>query len=242
MGLVAVWLLRWRAVLKGGNGEARPRQRRRLTEGDVVLIREARAAGSRCDELAARFGLGASTVSLICIGRSWKRAGGPITREKADRTRPLADRFWDHVAKASPDDCWPWTDATDPDGYGLFFAKRRAIRANRFALELKLGRPLGPDELARHTCDNPPCCNPAHLNPGSVADNNSDTVKRERQSRGEEHARARLTETDVLSIRRLAGTTSFAALGRRFGVTGEAISAVVSGRCWKHVQDTAVQP
>src|ERR1035437_6125251 len=77
--------------------------------------------------------------------------------------------FWSKVDRlGGPDACWPWMGARDQDGYGLFrppkATRRPTQRAHRFALELKLGRPLAPGMQARHAvCDNPPCCNPAHL-------------------------------------------------------------------------------
>ena len=51
--------------------------------------------------------------------------GGP--RSRVDRvrrlnTRPLPHRdlFWSHVDRTTtPDGCWPWTGATDKNGYGV---------------------------------------------------------------------------------------------------------------------------
>jgi hypothetical protein len=43
-----------------------------------------------------------------------------VSRER----RPLAERFWEKVAKAGPDECWLWT-ASAPNGYGQVYAGRR---------------------------------------------------------------------------------------------------------------------
>jgi Fe-S-cluster-containing dehydrogenase component len=64
-----------------------------------------------------------------------------------------------------------------PGGYG----NTSWGTASRIALELALGRRLGLRyELACHHCDNPPCCNPAHLFAGSHKDNTQDAMRKGR--------------------------------------------------------------
>src|SRR5689334_17443152 len=33
---------------------------------------------------------------------------------------PLADRFWSHVSRGEPGECWLWTALRDEHGYGRF--------------------------------------------------------------------------------------------------------------------------
>lgn len=49
---------------------------------------------------------------------------------------------------------------------------------------------LAEGEVVRHTCDNPACCNPAHLIRGTVADNVADRVARGRSATGERNGRS----------------------------------------------------
>ncbi len=54
----------------------------------------------------------------------------------------------------------------------------RAARARTRGL-CSCGNLVGMD--ACHTCDNPPCCNPVHIQPGTASDNSRDMVAKGRQ-------------------------------------------------------------
>jgi DNA-binding NarL/FixJ family response regulator len=87
-----------------------------------------------------------------------------------------------------------------------------------------------------HRCDNPPCCNPRHLFLGTTAANVADRDAKQRQARGERIALARLTEESVREIRRLqARGFLHREIARQFNVSRPTISAVCSGRTWRHV-------
>jgi hypothetical protein len=91
-------------------------------------------------------------------------------------------RFWQQV-DTSPGmyGCWEWLGARTAPGYGAFASDDGDVTAaHRFALELTLGRPLGPGECACHHCDNRGCVNPLHLFAGSRTDNNRDMCRKGR--------------------------------------------------------------
>lgn len=93
---------------------------------------------------------------------------------------PLAERFWVHIAKAGEDDCWEWQRRKDSRGYGLISGdKRETLQAHRVAYEFDVG-PIPKGLIIRHKCDNPACCNPAHLETGTQADNIMDMMVRNR--------------------------------------------------------------
>lgn len=97
--------------------------------------------------------------------------------------RALA-RFWCKVKLAGADECWEWIAGKDKDGYGWF----KRDRAHRAAWIFFNGR-IPEGFLVLHTCDNPPCVNPAHLFLGTQQDNMTDCLKKGRRPSGERHWR-----------------------------------------------------
>ena len=101
----------------------------------------------------------------------------------------IIEAFWSQVAvcehgRLCRECCWPWRGLPLDDMYGSFSfytedGRRITSGAHRFALELALGVSLGIS-LACHTCDNPPCCNDAHLYRGTHQSNADDRKSRKR--------------------------------------------------------------
>lgn len=147
-------------------------------------------------------------------------------------------RFWDKVdSSAGPSACWPWTGRRRPAGYGQIRVAGRTLGANRVALELTLGRPLAPGMKSLHSCDNPPCCNPAHLQEGTQAENIRQREERGRRNvTGARNPRAKLTVEDVREIRSLADRFSRRELAARFGVSGPSVSYIINGKTWTGIQ------
>jgi hypothetical protein len=96
------------------------------------------------------------------------------------RIPPLSNeqqaKFWSRVEVKGPDDCWPWLGKPGEGGYGNFVIAYRAYRAHRIALAITKGLPSGL--WSCHHCDNPCCCNPNHLYPGTCLDNVHDAIRR----------------------------------------------------------------
>src|SRR5262245_56068801 len=122
------------------------------------------------------------------------------------RWEPLTveERFWRKVERGDASVCWPWKAARS-SGYGVLRVAGRNIRANRLAWELTHG-PVPPGLWVLHRCDNPPCCNPAHLFLGSNEDNVRDMQSKGRARpplprRGATHPMAKLTLDQVAEIR-----------------------------------------
>lgn len=118
--------------------------------------------------------------------KRWRNHGDPLV--VSDGSRPWTDddvrAYLDaHIDRSGgSESCHPWIDApTNAAGYGVLPKPySRSRLAHRAALAFSLGRPLARGMSARHTCDNPPCCNPAHLLEGTHAQNMNDAYERGR--------------------------------------------------------------
>lgn len=92
-------------------------------------------------------------------------------------------------------------------------------------------------DMVLHHCDNPACCNAAHLFLGTTQDNTADKMAKGRHrcapQRGEHNPRARLTGDQVGQIREriLAGETNTAIVAD-YGVTHGQISLIRRGKSW----------
>ena len=143
------------------------------------------------------------------------------------------DGFWQHVRRGTPNQCWPWVARFNHDGYGQFSERvrrgpkgQRTIRASRRAYELTHGKiPLGKEVM--HDCDNPACCNPAHLLLGTHRDNILDAVRKGRHRVGGQ----RLTREDAVTIRDLCMRGSAQKdVARMFGIARSTVSHIVAYR------------
>lgn len=156
-------------------------------------------------------------------------SGAPVSAQDAER-------FWAGVERNGPEECWPWMGARSR-GYGLFAlsirlpsGKGRVSRsAHRIAYAVSKGDvPHGA--LVCHRCDNPACCNPAHLWLGTPAANTADMMAKGRARH------AVLSEEDVRDMhrRRRAGASP-EAIADAYGVTPGTVCDTLSGRRWQHL-------
>lgn len=152
------------------------------------------------------------------------------------RRGSLADRFWAKVDhSAGTDACWPWTATLHRTGYGqISLGRGNILKAHRVAWELTYGE-IPPGLFILHRCDNPPCCNPAHLVPGTCADNAADMVAKGRSLTGERNHAAKLRQVDVDEIRRLrlVGDADVRWAARRYGVAPSTVRDIVKQRTWR---------
>lgn len=135
------------------------------------------------------------------------------------------------IATAGGDDCWPWLGAKDADGYGIGWSGSKTVRVHRFVMEQIDGK-IGIGSVVLHKCDNPSCCNPAHLSVGSVQENVADRDTKGRRSppKGESHKSSKITEKQANEIR--ASKLPERELGKIYGISKTQAGDIRRGKYW----------
>lgn len=177
-------------------------------------------------------------------------------------------RYQSRVDRRGPDECWPYIGTRDKSGYGRLPLNRKNILAHRIAYELAYG-PIPDGLFVLHSCDNPCCQNPAHLHIGTHTDNMRERSERgrapagathhsylhpewvargdrsasrlhpESRPRGSLHWKAKLTEADVIAIRKRYIPGRWGGNGRElaleYGVKTDTVRNIVLRRSWAHI-------
>lgn len=136
--------------------------------------------------------------------------------------------LFEHIIKNG--ECWEWKGGRTKNGYGT----HRGTTAHRCAYEAVNGViPAGM--VVMHTCDNPPCINPAHLKLGTQQENLADMHRKGRagdcRNFGEKHGRCKLKTEDVAAIRAeyAKGGVSQWALAHKYGIKQTQVSRIIRG-------------
>lgn len=147
--------------------------------------------------------------------------------------------------------CWLWTGTLNQWGYGKLAIQKKHWIASRASWTIYNKREIPKGLLVMHKCDTRSCVNPSHLIIGTVQDNSNDMVAKGRsmtgdrntsrknphlQVRGSTHPYSKLTEEDVLQIKKdLSNGVGQRELAKRYGVKPTNISNIKVGLSWRHV-------
>lgn len=154
--------------------------------------------------------------------------------------------------------CWNWSGGTNKQGYGLMSVGNRTASAHRTSYRVFVGKIKPADGYhgmcVCHSCDNPPCVNPAHMflatqtnnmrdcakkgrSPRALADRNGTRTRPDRIARGERSARSRTTSDAVLDIREKyrMGVANMPELASRHGLSKSTVFDIIKRRTWRHI-------
>lgn len=158
----------------------------------------------------------------------WQQ-GSDGRRQSIPRSQAqLVVDFWKRVKIGNPIDCWEWQAGRTPYGYGLLTCNKQRWGTHRFAYSVTNG-PIPIGMIVLHTCDNPPCCNPAHLRLGTHRDNTRDAFVKGRLKPG-----VRLLTPEIAARIRQARVEGFtyAKIADRFGVSPSNAQSICRLRSW----------
>ncbi len=164
----------------------------------------------------------------------------------------IEDKFWSKVDRVDDrNSCWLWMGSRythrykrDIKTYGLWRTgnQRKGTKQDEAAHRASYRFTYGaiPNNLnVLHKCDNPQCVRPSHLFLGTQADNVKDMVNKGRclRAQGSRHWKSKLTEKDVIYIRRQyhpgkGGNVD--KLANKFSVHRATIVWVAT-KGWKHI-------
>lgn len=138
-------------------------------------------------EIGRAFGISEGTVQIVKNGEygdGKSRHDGLqeqiATNVDARRTgwKSLRERIVEGVY-VDASGCWVWSGAKRNKRYGCITVDGVVTQAHRASYTAFVGE-IPDGSVIRHLCDNPACVNPAHLSPGSQAENVADAICRGR--------------------------------------------------------------
>lgn len=146
----------------------------------------------------------------------------------------VKERFFAWVDQRAPDECWEWKGPRAFDGlaYGRFSYSDHKAQAHRFAWVFANG-PIPKGAHVLHSCDNPPCCNPAHLRIGTRAENMAEMAAKDRSAHGVKNGSHKLVPDQVRAIR--ADCRAQRVIAADYGVTQNVVGRIKRREIWRRV-------
>lgn len=147
--------------------------------------------------------------------------------------------FWKRVSIGTESECWLWNGelTVGKTVYGRASIGGERHQAHRVAWATANGSiPAGV--VICHRCDNPLCCNPAHLFAGTLRDNMQDMLAKGRGNKpfGERHGCSVLTEDRVKEIRqRCTDGEARKSVAASLGVSRSTIDLIMKRKIWRRV-------
>jgi HNH endonuclease len=153
------------------------------------------------------------------------------------KTTGPAREFLLESVKATTTDCIIWSFNRFRTGYGSAKYKQKTWSAHRLVCALAHGNPPTNGVWhAAHSCGVKLCINPHHLRWATAKENSADKHGHGTKIFGEKINTAKLTESDVLQIRRLTDSrANQTQIATTFGVSNQLISRIGARKIWRHL-------
>lgn len=181
-----------------------------------------------------------------------------MTKELPALSSEEISKFWASVLVGAETECWIFTGFRNESDYGMFGVSRNGkwqrYRAHRLSYLIASGEDPAEYQVI-HSCDTPPCVNPAHLRKATNAENVRDMIAKgrnphgdthwarrmpDRVLRGEANGSAKLTAEGVREIRRRWDNrgnepVSMYRLAKEYGLSNGYVKRLVERQSWVHL-------
>ena len=144
--------------------------------------------------------------------------------------RNTPEDFWNRVDIKNPDECWEWDRPPEKNGYCYFAFEGKEYLVHRFSWMQSNGD-IPKGLCVCHSCDNPTCCNPAHLWLGTRADNNVDRAEKGR-SGARPNSKLTSRKADTIRAFHAAGIFTGGELARIHGISRQTVNRIVRNLAW----------
>lgn len=181
--------------------------------------------GSR--KIATELGLKRDVVRRVLNELNIRHAKHPIN---------TTDTILSKVYKNEHSGCWEWQGSKNNEGYGQVSYQGKIHLVHRLTYELIIGR-IESDMYVCHKCDNPKCCNPAHLFIGTPRDNQIDCRLKNR------NPTSKINYNNALKIKRLFNDGySRKEISQQYSISYQQVCRIINGKYWNYVNPPADSP
>jgi len=215
-------------TVKGSRGMCRRHYQRFMTHGDPLKEPYRAPDGRTCTVDGCAKPL--DKVGLCGMHRWRMSKHGDLNYKRFSKMEWLEGHA-DYIG----DDCITWPFEVDRiTGRGTVGSGRYGRSAPRVMCTLAHGKPPTPKHEASHNCGkgHQGCINPRHLRWDTRQGNMDDMLAHGTRLFGSRAVNSKLTENDVLEIRRLGRTVSTKVLKERYGVTSTTINNIRARKIW----------
>lgn len=164
----------------------------------------------------------------------WRRVGS-VSAVRLYLDRGVAAKFIRDVAVPfALDECLRWPYTVDPSGRARVKWGGSHQLAHRLVCRLAHGDPPTAQHEVAHSCgcSHLGCVNPRHLRWATHTENEADKKMHGTSQHGERNHQAKLTNLQVVEIRKLKGSASQQAIADRFGVSQTLVGLIHRKQRW----------
>ena len=146
-------------------------------------------------------------------------------------------RFISRLKILGENRCWEWQGYLNEKGYGRISYKGSLYYAHRLSYVMANNHEFSSLDIVMHTCNNPKCCNPKHLQLGTIQENNEQKrVENRFYINPRKKRKKKFTEEQVMVIRlRLRNGHGTWNIASDTGASTQCIRDIKNWVTWKEV-------